>query len=918
MLLIFDTWSALALTIITSSRHMCQYKQALWIGGADWHGRLPPLLQASGTTEKLHRKACTMKHVGVYCVLCCALTLASAFSPPSVRPAEPRSLHLAADCQPPDDEASYGKRQRINQWIRRNGKKYVSSVVAGGLAFFGSSSVIGNADSGRFSLPSLRPPAAHASAPVMALPKAEGRDPASEAIMEHERRMIQKAQADLRERDRQAREIERTQGEAARVRFEKAYQAKKEEEAAQRTQNIENLKRSLLDEGIDPFTDMEGRRQMTLLEKGVDLGEVSGTPFNMEKEYERKSPQKSMKVKKQAHRRMIACIVKDMKNRGVDPLQYFETHQERTMSILDLPAATAQELAQQYEANLESYGQITVPKEGELSVKEKMAQAAADPKARKAAAKKAKEEERARLKAEKLAVKEKAKQAKLKEKQLKQQEKEKANQLKEAAKVAAAAATASAAAVASGTATSAMPELTGPADVPNTPAESMVDPGQTQVAESDSESEESGISDIQGDGSIVDGSITADSTSKSKGNLLSSFNALPVGGAVVLVAGGGYTIRMFREKAAAEEEERQRQFRMLMGEESDAAAAATPAPALEEIEDEPSSAPAAKPPTSAVPTPSPPPSKKRRLGIFKKKSERETDISNLISPDSPSSDFSKLLAKILSFGAPGRFPSVESMPEGMPFDAFDIDLAKQLLVEQRTKDDIPDEESAEVFANVVNCMLIDIVDLASSSLKEKETKKTVEALNIVVEFMNHAASLYDAVAGDTTIKPVVYEGALSKAKLEQMFSSYAASGMTDLENLSEDFDSRVNLLQDVFQISEKKAEGLMMKAMQKQMMEMMKDPKGMEEMMKNMGGMEGLGDLMGGENGEDIDTEQLMGMMRELKVAKDRGEISKEDLESVRGMFKETFGSGIDNLDESGMSEEDKQVLAAMKEILND
>ena len=165
---------------------------------------------------------------------------------------------------------------------------------------------------------------------------------------------------------------------------------------------------------------------------------------------------------------------------------------------------------------------------------------------------------------------------------------------------------------------------------------------------------------------------------------------------------------------------------------------------------------------------------------------------------------------------------------------------------------------------------------------------------------------------------MVYEGSLSKSKLEQMFSAYAVSGMMDMENLSEDFDSRVNLLQDVFQINEKKAEGLMMKAMQKQMMEMMKDGKGMEEMMKGMGDMGGLGDLMGagGMDGAGMDTEQLMGMMRELKAAKDRGEISKEELDSVRGMFKETFGSSIDSLDESEMSDEDKEVLAVMKEIL--
>jgi len=655
----------------------------------------------------------------------------------------------------------------------------------------------------------------------------------------------------------------------------------------------------LLDEGIDPFTDLEGRRQITLLEKGVDLGEVSGTPYYMEKEYERKSPQKSTKVKKAANRRMIACIVQDMKNRGVDPVEYFSKHQERTMAILDLPSGTAQQLAQEYQANLEQYGQITVPKEGEMSVKEKMAQVAADPKAAKEAAKKAKAEEKARLKAAREQAKAEAKAAREEEKRLKMEEKEKAKAIKQAAK-----------AVAAET------------------SEAGSDMAQGSIETSTEDSSADTSSDLEG----VSGSDTGDEVaqtqdfppaapSSKKNSLLATVKPVPAAAGLVVVAGGGYAIKVYRDKAAAEEEERQRQFRLLMGEESKSSA--SPSTLLEEIDEIPKSAPTVEKKNSPAPAPAAPSTasgKKRRLGIFKKKSERETDLSKLVAPDARASEFAALLAKTLSYGAPGRFPTVEALPGDMPMDTFDLDLAKQLLTEARTKDDIQEEESAEVFANVVNCMLIDIVDLASTSLKEKDPKVTINAINIVVEFMNHAASLYDSVAGDATIKPVVYEGTLSKSKLEQMYSTYATSGMMDMENLSDDFDSRVSLLQDVFQISEKKAEGLMMKAMQKQMMEMMKDPKGMEEMMKGMGGMEGLGDMAGlmGENGEDIDPEQLMTMMRELKGAKDRGEISKEDLESVKSMFKETFGSSIESLDQSGLTDEDKEVLKVMKDILQD
>jgi hypothetical protein len=84
----------------------------------------------------------------------------------------------------------------------------------------------------------------------------------------------------------------------------------------------------------------------------------------------------------------------------------------------------------------------------------------------------------------------------------------------------------------------------------------------------------------------------------------------------------------------------------------------------------------------------------------------------------------------------------------MPFDEFDLEKAKEMLIETRSHLDLSDEKSAEVFANVVNCMIIDIVDLASGALKAKEAddKLAVDAINVVMEFCDHAASLFDAVA----------------------------------------------------------------------------------------------------------------------------------------------------------------------------
>lgn len=161
-----------------------------------------------------------------------------------------------------------------------------------------------------------------------------------------------------------------------------------------------------------------------------------------------------------------------------------------------------------------------------------------------------------------------------------------------------------------------------------------------------------------------------------------------------------------------------------------------------------------------------------------------------------------------------------------------------------------------------------------------------------------------------------------------MYSKYAASGMMSMD---EDFNARVGLLQDVFLISEKKAEGLMMKAMQKNMMKMLKDGEGMEgmdEMLKAMGGEGALGGLealagMDGEGGEPS-PEQLKEMLLALKSMKDSGSIPPEELDAVRSQFREAFGSSIDEVmsdadkDQDTMGTEDKELLDLMKSILDD
>jgi len=269
-------------------------------------------------------------------------------------------------------------------------------------------------------------------------------------------------------------------------------------------------------------------------------------------------------------------------------------------------------------------------------------------------------------------------------------------------------------------------------------------------------------------------------------------------------------------------------------------------------------------PKVSTPPPAPPPQAPapkplvRKLGIFSKRNAnaRETDLNVLISSDAKAPQFATLLSQILTFGAPGRFPAIAAWSTPMPFDKFDLEEAKSLLFSTRKDAELTDEESAEIFASVVNCMIIDIVDLASIALKakDKDEKVTVDAINVVMDFMDHAASLFDAVAEDVTIKPVTYGGNLRKKDLEQMFSVYAGSSMMSLDALAGGGGSsqdRVDTLQLVFAITDKKAEGLMQKHMMKMMMNLMKDGgKGLEGMMGGEG-MEGMEEMMAAMGGAD-------------------------------------------------------------------
>jgi hypothetical protein len=177
---------------------------------------------------------------------------------------------------------------------------------------------------------------------------------------------------------------------------------------------------------------------------------------------------------------------------------------------------------------------------------------------------------------------------------------------------------------------------------------------------------------------------------------------------------------------------------------------------------------------------------------------------------------------------------------------------------------------------------------------------------------------------------------LGKGKLEQMYGIFAAAAGMDMEG-SGSGQERVDTLQVVLNIADKKAEGITQNQMMKKLMQMMKDgemPEGMEdmaEMMKGMEGMEGgmpggMPGLPGGMPGEegDMNPEEVKNMLLMMKEAIDSGTMPKEELKAVRAQFKEAYGQSIDDLikdasEQKGeMSKEEAELLDLMKSVLSD
>lgn len=206
-------------------------------------------------------------------------------------------------------------------------------------------------------LPGISGTTAHAAAPVT--PIKNFKPPDSKAIAlkkitdERNKEKMQEEMAHQIKCD----DIEREQGPKARKAYEKAYLQEKIQKAQVRSLERQKLLYSLVDQGICPYVDVEGERQMYLFDYDIDLNKVPSSA--QQKEMMKLRRDKKWALRREKERFIIKCIVEDLKLRGEDPLKYLEANKAKTRDIFNLKDKQLDMLFNRYTYLMESQGSLS-------------------------------------------------------------------------------------------------------------------------------------------------------------------------------------------------------------------------------------------------------------------------------------------------------------------------------------------------------------------------------------------------------------------------------------------------------------------------------------------------------------------------------------------------------------------------------
>jgi hypothetical protein len=206
-------------------------------------------------------------------------------------------------------------------------------------------------------VPGISGTTAHAAAPVT--PIKNFKPPDSKAIAlkkitdERNKEKMQEEMAHQIKCD----DIEREQGLKARKAFEKAYLQEKIQKTQIRSLERQKLLYSLVDQGICPYVDVEGERQMYLFDYDIDLNKVPSSA--QQKEMMKLRRDKKWASRREKERFIIKCIVEDLKLRGEDPLKYLEANKAKTRDIFNLKDKQLNILFNRYTYLMESQGSLS-------------------------------------------------------------------------------------------------------------------------------------------------------------------------------------------------------------------------------------------------------------------------------------------------------------------------------------------------------------------------------------------------------------------------------------------------------------------------------------------------------------------------------------------------------------------------------
>jgi len=765
---------------------------------------------------------------------------------------------------------------------------------------------------------------------------------------------------DLAERQKieaeEGNKIFREQGSKAFNEFTEKCDKERLEEKKINTEEREKLLERLVEDGIDPFRSIRGKAIMYSFDTGIDLYSVPGTEQEAFDKLRKIFPEKYGGLEEQQIVKTKETVEK-LRNDGMsvkEIVDYFENQSEKYNRLgtdrgrdLDRLKSIREKSSQKTKKNQILPQAPPVVKEQTPQLEEPIP--TLSPKQKANAAKAEAKAAKAEAKAKTLIAKEALKTLKVEAKAAKKAKAREDAEEKKMLKAQAAAAVAGAVSVDIPTTTSSM-------DTNGMESSSSMEQQGLETGDKETTLEDNDISDTSlGTTATDDDAVSSTTAPSSKLSVVSSYK-IPkmVGTATVLGASGYFSVSFIGKRREKKEEERRRQFDLLMGTNVSPEVRNPPTPAQAPVSDpvspqivndsddddddfimdiqtpepqflsKPSkevSPPVVKNLQQETTTLKTTPQKKKRgiSNIFKKNANSRATTLISYFESSPAPQFAETLSQLLTFGAPGRFPDIIVPGE------YSKESAKNILMESRTKYGLSNEETAEVFANVVNSMLIYIIDLATSTLTKEKDQLVVDGMNVVLDFMDYGAQLYEDVIGNITISPVTYGGSLSKSRLENLFTTYSLAAMSDIENMNQD---RLETLQLVLNISDKRAEGLMQKMMMKNVMSMMKDggKDGLEMPEGLMSGLAG-GAGAGFPNPEDteISPEELKQSIQMMKGLIESKSITKEEIQIIKDQFKEAYGSDVSELIKAADSETDvdlgddqKEFLSLFKEVLKE